>query len=255
MKLERPPAATGEGRDYFADRKMGRDLLADPHDEKWWRESKYRIALERLGGVASDARVLDLGCGLGATAYRLAEIAGDVTGIDLSEFAIAFARENYRRDNLRFARANILDYEPPHPFDAAFCMDVIEHLAPDDGRALVRRIARLLAPGGSLFAHVPIADSAAGRSKLAAYRRKHPDAGEGILDHTGDTTHLATFSVRSFEALLEDGGLAVERSWSKIHAWRPVRGLYAAFLRTPLAPAAWRDAATYSYVVRARRSS
>jgi 2-polyprenyl-3-methyl-5-hydroxy-6-metoxy-1,4-benzoquinol methylase len=257
-RTEAPPHAlpvetSGEGRDYFADRKMGRDLLADPHDERWWRESKYRVALERLGGLPKRARVLDLGCGLGATAYRLAAIAGDVTGIDLSEFAIAFAREHYRRDNLRFLRANILDYAPPHPFDAIFCMDVIEHVSPDDGRALVRRIAALLAPGGSLFAHVPIAESAAGRAKLASYRRKHKDAGETILDHTGDPTHMATFSVASFEALLAGGGLDDLRAWRKFHAWRPVRGLVGALLRTPLASARWRDAATYSYVIRASR--
>jgi len=248
-----PPtrAAEGEGREYFADRKMGRDLLADPHGERWWRESKYKLALARLGPLRANARVLDLGCGLGATAFRLAAVAGDVTGIDLSEFAIDFAREHYRRDNLRFEVADVRDYEPPHPFDAVFCMDVIEHLAIDDGRALVSRIASLLAPGGVLFAHVPVAESAGGRAKLASYRRKHPDAG-AILDHTGDATHLATFSVASFEALLAHGGLRVERAWRKTHAWRPVRGLYGAFLRTPLAPAAWRDEATYSIVVRAR---
>ena len=253
-----PPAIEGEGREYFADRKMGRDLLADPNDERWWRESKYKLALDRLGGVARNARVLDLGCGLGATAFRLARVAaeGEVVGIDLSEFAIDFAREHYRRDNLRFERADVREYAPERPFDAAFCMDVIEHLSPDDGRALVKRIAALLAPTGVLFAHVPIAESAAGRAKLASYRRKHPDAeaGEKILDHTGDATHLATFSVASFEALLAAGGLRVERAWRKTHAWRPVRGFYGAFLRTPLAPAAWRDDATYSVVVRAARS-
>jgi 2-polyprenyl-3-methyl-5-hydroxy-6-metoxy-1,4-benzoquinol methylase len=246
--------AAGEGREYFAQRKMGRDLLANPFDERWWRESKYRTALERLGGLPKPgARVLDLGCGLGATAYRLAALAGHVTGIDLSEFAIGFAREHYRRENLRFERADVLEYEPPQPFDAAFCMDVIEHLDPGDGLVLVRRIASLLAPEGVLFAHVPIAESAGGRRKLAAYRRKHPDAGEEVRDHTGDPTHRATFSVASFGALLRAGGLEVERAWRKTHAWRPVRGLAGALLAIPLAPAAWRDAATYSVVVRARR--
>ncbi len=244
---------SGEGRDYFLGRKMGRDILADPNDERWWRESKYKLCLDRLGGLPPGARVLDVGCGLGLAAYRLAETAGEVTAIDLSEFAIDFARSHYSRENLRFVRADVRAFSPDRTFDAAFCMDVIEHLDPPAGRLLLERIARLLVPGGVLFAHVPIAESAGGRRKLEEYLRKHA-AGPDVLDHTGDPTHRATFSAPSFRALLSSAGFRIAREHRKVHCWRPLRGLFRAVLASPLASGRWRDAATYSAVVRAETS-
>jgi SAM-dependent methyltransferase len=106
--------------DYFATRKMGRQLLKSPYDTTWWNSSKYRLCLHRFDPLPPDARVLDLGCGLGQTAYFLAEVSGEVTGIDLSAFAIRFAMENYERPNLRFVQADIFVYEPEVLADAVF---------------------------------------------------------------------------------------------------------------------------------------
>lgn len=63
-------------------------------------------------------RILDLACGRGRHAKYLYRKGFDVTGVDLSEESIAYAKE-YERDRLHFVRHNML--EPyPDTFDAVF---------------------------------------------------------------------------------------------------------------------------------------
>jgi len=63
-------------------------------------------------------KILDLACGRGRHAKYLYKKGFDVTGIDLSEDSIAYAKE-YERDRLRFEVFNML--EPyPDKFDAVF---------------------------------------------------------------------------------------------------------------------------------------
>lgn len=245
---------TASRRAYYAERNMGW-VFDDPYDPRWWRGSKYREALVRFRPERFGPRALDLGCGLGQAAWRLAERFEQVVALDLSEDAIAFAREHYRRHNLRFVHADLRDYTPERPFDVIFCMDVIEHLEPEAGRALVRRLGQLLRAGGALVAHVPTARTWAGERKRLRYQRKRAQPGETVLDHTGDPTHRATFSPASFRALLADGGLRIEHTWRKMHAWRPVRALARAVLSLPFVPERVQDAATYSYTVLAVREA
>ncbi len=83
----------GEDYDYFATRKMGHQLLTSPYETTWWNSSKYRLCLDRFDPLPRDARVLDVACGLGQASYFLAERVAEVTGVDLSSFAIQFAKK------------------------------------------------------------------------------------------------------------------------------------------------------------------
>jgi len=243
----------GEGHDYFASRKMGRQLLESPYDTRWWETSKYFMWVRRFDPLPSDSRVLDLGCGLGQGAYFLAEGFGDVIGVDLSAFAINFAKQTYQRSNLRFLQADIFSFELEVPVDAIFCMDFIEHFESAEVRTLLARIYRFLKPDGRPYAHVPIAQSRAGAKKLKKYKHKNPHQ-SSVLDHTGDPTHKSTFNVPAFNLLLNESGFVISDEIRKIYCWRPVRWLYRGFLKLPWVSNSWRDQATYSYIVMARRA-
>jgi 2-polyprenyl-3-methyl-5-hydroxy-6-metoxy-1,4-benzoquinol methylase len=91
-------------------------------------------------------KILDLGCGTGWFTQQLAEL-GDVTGLDLSEAAIALARSQF--PNVSFLCANL--YEAalhPASFDVIVAQEVIAHV--EDQVAFVRRMAELLKPRGYL---------------------------------------------------------------------------------------------------------
>ena len=245
------PVKQGEDYDYFATRKMGHQLLTSPYETTWWNSSKYRLCLDRFDPLPRDARVLDVACGLGQASYFLAERVAEVTGVDLSSFAIQFAKKHYHRPNLNFVQADIFVYQSKVPADAVFCMDLLEHFNTQEVPNVMQRISNLLKSGGLLYAHVPIAESKAGIQKLNKYRRKDINQGT-FLDHTGDPTHKSTFSVSSFKALLESAGFTVLSEIRKIYFWRPLRWLFRGCLALPFIPLSWHDQATYSYIVMAQ---
>lgn len=87
-----------------------------------YRNRDHREAAEFMNSLTAhlqlqkNDRILDLACGRGRHAKYLYRQGFDVTGVDLSEESIAYAKE-YERDRLHFAVHNML--EPyPQQFDA-----------------------------------------------------------------------------------------------------------------------------------------
>jgi SAM-dependent methyltransferase len=97
-------------------------------------------------------RLLDVGCGLGEAALRLAEDlgeGGEVVGVDTSEAMLSVARLNARatRCRVRFTGGDAchLD-EPDDSFDAARSERTLQWLA--DPAAAVAELVRVVHPGG-----------------------------------------------------------------------------------------------------------
>jgi SAM-dependent methyltransferase len=100
-----------------------------------------RAAFEPLG-----TRVLDLGCGEGATLYHLGQPHG-ACGVDLFEEKIAFARETL--PDCKFLCASV--YELPfadESFDHLLVRDLIHHL--DEPERFMNECARVLSGGGRI---------------------------------------------------------------------------------------------------------
>lgn len=98
------------------------------------------------------ARVADVGCGGGLMAEALALAGARVTAVDLEPAMIEVARLHAAQAGLaidyRVESCAALAARAAGEFDAACCMELIEHV-PDPG-ALVADLARLLRPGGTL---------------------------------------------------------------------------------------------------------
>jgi SAM-dependent methyltransferase len=98
-------------------------------------------------------RVLDLGCGVGMIAEYISDVTGaHVRGMDYMPEAIAAARTRTgaKRDRLVFEVGNLdaLPY-PDGAFDAILSIDTL--YMPKSLDDTLRRIHRMLAPGGQLF--------------------------------------------------------------------------------------------------------
>lgn len=113
--------------------------------------ASYRFAEQFCQGKS----VLDLGCGSGYGAARIAGVADAVHAVDVDPDAIGFARERYLRRNLTFSRI-----EPGRPlpfsdgaFDVVLSFQVIEHV--HDDRGYLEQACRVLKPGGLLVVVTP----------------------------------------------------------------------------------------------------
>ncbi|HVE68808.1 MAG TPA: class I SAM-dependent methyltransferase [Solirubrobacteraceae bacterium] len=133
-------------------------------------------------GLAPDARVLDVGCGIGRVARALTSRLGPqgaYAGFDVSASAVAWCARRYARRHPHFAFAHLdvrnalynpggamaaRDVRFPYPdggFDVAVAASVLTHLPADETDRYLSELARVLRPGGRLLATFFLLDDAA----------------------------------------------------------------------------------------------
>lgn len=109
--------------------------------------------LERLPAARRRGRALDVGCGLGDNAERLAQAGFSVTAFDLSPTAISWAKARFAEFNIEWRVADLID--PPDDFIAAFDLVnetyTLQALRPPFREAAIRSLARFVKPGGTLL--------------------------------------------------------------------------------------------------------
>jgi SAM-dependent methyltransferase len=108
-----------------------------------------RSLARRLGKTIG--RCLSIGCGLGGLERSLVEerISSDITGIDVSEAALAEARKAAGDMPIRYIAADAREFLRGNTFDAIFFHQSMHHF--DRLDELMDLVARALSPGGFLW--------------------------------------------------------------------------------------------------------
>ncbi len=148
-------------------------------------------------------RLLDVGCGEGATARYLKSngYCDWAAGIEISPRAAAMAQTH-----LDLVIETDIETSMPDlpPVDVILCLDMLEHLV--DPWRCIDRLRSSLRPGGMIVASIPNVRNFRVTLPLALLGRwDYVD--EGILDNT----HLRFFTRRSAVALLQRQDLIVDR--------------------------------------------
>ncbi|RSS50453.1 class I SAM-dependent methyltransferase [Streptomyces sp. WAC01280] len=167
---------------FYADRDKPVPFFVAKPDENL--VSYVEQGLLPVGGKA-----LDLGCGPGRNALHLASLGFDVTAVDLSPTAIAWAEERAREagaENVRFVcgdafRSPALD----GPYDLVYDSGCFHHLPPHRRVSYLALLDRVLAPGG----HFALTAFAAGEGGMGSelpdadfYRRGKLEGGLAYTD-------------------------------------------------------------------------
>ncbi|HVS32437.1 MAG TPA: class I SAM-dependent methyltransferase [Thermoanaerobaculia bacterium] len=101
--------------------------------------------------------ILEYGCGLGGQAFELADRGATVTGIDISDVAVAQARRRaaaHAPERLKFVTADAENLEfPDASFDLVCGSGILHHLDLDRSLAEVKRVLR---PGGHGIFYEPL---------------------------------------------------------------------------------------------------
>ena len=122
--------------------------------------------LVELAGLSPDARVLDVGCGIGRIARpltRFLDERGSYEGFDVNPIGVGWCQPRYPA-RFRFTLADLFNarYQPrgrhraaeyrfPYDddsFDVAVASSVLTHLLEDEAAHYLAEIARVLKPGG-----------------------------------------------------------------------------------------------------------
>jgi len=112
--------------------------------------SAYRFVKDYI----SNKQVLDIGCGEGYGTHYLSGFAREAVGIDYDDSIINYAKDKYRKENLRFYCFNIEDlHNFAKKFNVICSFQVIEHLRDTD--KFLEDIKALLEEGGVFICSTP----------------------------------------------------------------------------------------------------
>lgn len=150
----------------------------DKEGQGTWR--RYPGCFGRIcWAVGHFNEVLELGCGTGILARQLLAFANTVTGLDISEVAIAQLPKEVK---------GVVSILPDIPFpDSSFDVvvgtEVLEHI--DDDEGCVREAVRVLHPGGRAYFAVP--NNCLGPDEEPEHVRKYtPESLQALLSPYGD---------------------------------------------------------------------
>jgi SAM-dependent methyltransferase len=206
-------------------RPLNYEVMFDVEDHHWWFVGRRAIVFSQIedalrGGASngkpaaanararagrevspapSKRRILDIGCGTGATLDHLKRY-GQPHGIDLSELPLSFSRKRGHRRVLR-ASATDLPFESDS-FDLVTTLDVVEHL--DDDVQGLAEIRRVLKPGAPAIIFVPAFQSLWGPNDV-------------------QSGHKRRYRLEELRAAVKGAGLAVERiSYANFAMFLPI---------------------------------
>lgn len=115
-------------------------------------EHWHRYVLARELAVGKD--VLDIASGEGYGSAFVAEVANQVTGVDIAIDAVKHANGRYQRENLQYLEGSCAAIPlPDHAVDLIVSFETIEHH--DEHDAMMREFKRVLRPDGCLLISSP----------------------------------------------------------------------------------------------------
>jgi SAM-dependent methyltransferase len=106
---------------------------------------------KRFGEGFRPRRAVDFGCGVGRLVVPLAERCGEVVGVDISEGMLAEAARNCAAFGVGNAKFILSDDELTRldgTFDLIHSFIVFQHIRPETGERIFRKMVGMLADGG-----------------------------------------------------------------------------------------------------------
>lgn len=165
-----------------------------------------------VGRIHAGEHVLDIGCGIGAVAYDVAEQArATVVGIDLNPENIRKATQRYSHPHIHYVIGDALQALPRQTFDVVILSNVLEHLP--ERPQFLRRVQETISPSRILI-----------RVPLFERDWRVPLKQELGVEWRLDKTHEIEYTLESFAEEMQEAGMHIvyqEVRWGE--TWVEVR--------------------------------
>lgn len=166
--LEPQPWEEGEKipwNDPDFSRRMLKEHLSQKHDAASRRISTIKKQVDWIHGYLLDgrpSRILDLGCGPGLYAARLAALGHVCRGIDFGPASIEYA-VNHAPENCSFTLGDVRTTDFGSGYDLVmFIFGEFNVFKPEDAKSILSKAYMALNPGGKLLLEVTMCDAVYG---------------------------------------------------------------------------------------------
>lgn len=167
-------------------------------------EKYYKMKLEQINALqlGQKGKLLDIGCAFG-TFLDLADKGGwDVTGHDISEFAVSEVRKKGFKANSGLFSSKFYVRDA---FDAVTLFQVIEHVP--NPLSMLKEVRKVLKPNGLILVTTPDRDALLARLLGNMWHGWYIDA------------HITFFNKKSLEFLLKKSGFLLQHVKTDTVAW------------------------------------
>ena len=134
-------------------------IWAPLYGEKWGLYSNathQEFIRKLLGYLPQRSHILDAACGAGRYLPLLLDGGHLVVGIDQSAGMLSRLKAKY--PEIQVEKVGLQEISFQEVFEAAICMDAMEHVCPEDWPVVLRNFWRALEPQGYLYFTVEIAE-------------------------------------------------------------------------------------------------
>lgn len=164
------------GREYF-DKLYARSRDPWSFETSEYERNKYEQTLSVLAGRRY-RYALEVGCSIGVFTAMLAPLCDELLAVDVSEKAIAVAKERLADlPNVRVELRTLPEETPQGPFDLVVASEVLYYWPKEVMLSALRCFEEALAPGGSLLA-------VHWRKETKTYPLQGDEVHDLLLEHT-----------------------------------------------------------------------
>lgn len=168
----------------------------------------YEYTLGRTRSYLKDSDLaLELGCGTGSTAIKLADAIAEMVASDVSGGMLEVARERVAEAgtaNIRLVQATP-ENAPEGPFDVIMAHNLLHLL--DDTEASISAVAKRLKPGGLFISKTPCLNENMKSLKFRVMKRAIP-----LMQLFGKAPFVRFFSIAELETMITKAGFDIIES-------------------------------------------
>jgi 2-polyprenyl-3-methyl-5-hydroxy-6-metoxy-1,4-benzoquinol methylase len=158
--------------------------------------------------LPAPAEVADVACAAGNFALKLAEAGYRVTGVDLLDDFLRYAKLKRTDGEIEFVHGNLMEYRHPRPLDGVLMGEVIEHVAWPEN--LIASAYANLRVGGVFVVTTP--NGTYGGNDLPTFKDVTGSDRKAFEAVQFDPSkHLFLYTPEELRSLLEKGGFEVLR--------------------------------------------
>lgn len=150
---------------YAIEKKHGRSRFGLMANESWNQDPKrtlftlarYKFVAKMLSGYD---KVLEVGCADAFGTRIVQQAVGEVTATDIDAEFIKDVDSRYDPNwPFKYFVHNLLDGPLEDSYDAAFCLDVLEHIHPDNEQLFLKNLVNSIGLEGVLIVGIPSLES------------------------------------------------------------------------------------------------